>query len=192
MAWQDTMIIMLRILVNDVEDTPTYSDSRMEQILTVSAMYVNQEMDFDNTYTVDVVSPDISPDPVGVNDIAFINFVVLKAACITDFSTFRTKALQSGIKAKCGPATLETTKHLDGFKQLLESGPCQAYEALKQNWVFGDGRLIKAIMSPFVSNDFDPQGLASSCGNYGGHRGGQYDGFGGGGGNYYMNDICRG
>jgi len=177
MAWQDTMIPMLRTLVNDVDSTPTYSDGRMEQIIVTAAQFVTLEVTFDNTYTIDIPAVSISPDPVGVSDDPFINLVTLKAACITDLSTFRTKALQSGIKAKCGPATLETLKHLDGFKQLLEIGPCAAYETCKQNWVLGNGQLVRAIMSPFVSNSFDPRSL---------HPGAAYSGLQRG--RYYMDD----
>ncbi len=162
MAWQDDMVVMLRVIISDLAETPTYSDNRLEQILVVSAMYVDQELDFDNTYTIKITPPSIAPDPISLSDDSFVNFTVLKAACLTDWSTFRTKALVAGVKAKCGPVVLETLKHLDGFKQLLEQGPCAAYETLKHNWVFGNAELVKAVLSPFVSNNFDPQNLASS------------------------------
>ncbi len=160
------MTVMLRILVNDMDDTPVYSDSRMEQMLVVAAMYVNTEISFDYDYTINITTPDISPDPTGNGDDAFTNFTVLKAACLTDQSTFRTKALAAGVKAKCGPAVLETLKHLDGFKQLLEVGPCAAYTELKKQWTFGNARLIYAILSPFTSNNFDPSSLSTMLPNY--------------------------
>ena len=161
MAWEETMTTMLRVLVNDTESPQTYTDDRMKQILVVAAQYVDMELSFDYSYTITVgataAESDIAPDPVALDDDPFVNLTVMKAACITDFSTFRTKALQAGVKAKCGPAVLDTLKHLDGFKQLLEFGPCQAYQAMKDNWVFGNGELCRAILSPFVSNDFDPE-----------------------------------
>ena len=169
MAWQDTMIPMLRVLISDLSGTPTYSDERLEQMLVVSAQYVTLEITFATTYTITISSCTISPDPIGLDDDAFANFVVLKAACLTDWSTFRTKALISGIKARCGPAILDTVKHLDGFKQLLEQGPCAAYTALKDNYVFGNAQLIKAVLSPFVSNDFDPRSLAPGLPGFIGH-----------------------
>ena len=134
----------------------------MQQMLVVAATYVNIELSFDYTYTIEIDTPDISPDPTLNGDAAFQNFVVLKAACITDLSTFRTKALSSGVKAQCGPAVLDTIKHLDGFKQLLELGPCAAYDVLKKQWTFGNTRLIHAILGPFVSNNFSPDSLGLS------------------------------
>ena len=60
-----------------------------------------------------------------------MNLTVLKAACLADLSTYRTKAAMAGLKARCGPAVLETLEYTKGFKELLEFGPCKAYEELK-------------------------------------------------------------
>jgi hypothetical protein len=171
MAWEDELVKMLRIVVNDIGDEPTYGDGRMEQTLAVAAQYVKEEVGgFDYTYDIDINTPDIIPDPTVVNDDAFSNMIVLKAACIIDQGTFRTKALQAGVKIKCGPAVLETLKTLDGFKQLLEFGPCAAYEEMKKQLAFGgagSASVVKAILSPFCGNNFDPRSLAnfSSCRN---------------------------
>ncbi len=158
-TWQDEMALMLRIIIGDMSNSPTYTNLRLEQLLAVSAHFVIQELDFDNTYTVSISPVSISPNPIGTGETAFTNFVVLKAACLADQSTFRTKALVSGVRAKCGPAVLETLKHIDGFKELLTVGPCAAYEKLKENWIFGNAELVKAILSPFVGNNFDPMSL---------------------------------
>jgi len=157
MAWQDTMITMLRILVNDMASSPTYTDGRLEQVLAVAAKYVIHEITFSTTYTIDVVSPNITPDPTvtATLDNTFTNFVVMKAACIADMSTFRTEALRAGIKVRCGPAVLETVERLAGFKELLTRGPCAAYEVMKKDHMFGNGYICEAILSPFIGNTFD-------------------------------------
>ncbi len=165
MAWETVMPRMLRILINDYGDESTaevYSDSRLEDIILVSASYVLQELDFTTAaYVVTLCPSSLSPDPTTNGDTSFVNLVVMKAACISDFSTFRTKALAAGIKAKCGPVALDTLKHLDGFKELLTQGPCASYEVLKDNFAFGNGNIVRAILSPFSSNDFDPRTLSS-------------------------------
>jgi hypothetical protein len=163
MSWQDKMIPMLRILINDMDCTPTYSDMRLEQVLVVGAHYVKQEIDFDTTYTVTIEDPDISPDPcvTATLDDVFTNFTVLKAACLVDFSTYRTEALRSGVEARCGPAVLKVLDRLSGFRTLLNEGPCKAFEELKAEYEFGNANVCKAILSPFVGNNFDPQSLAA-------------------------------
>ena len=167
MVWQDTMVVLLRNIINDVSDTAEYSDGRLEEVLAVAAHFVIQELNFDYTYTVTVATCSISPDPDTNGDTAFMNLVVLKAACIIDQGQYRTKALAAGVKIRCGPAVLETLQHLKGFKELLEVGPCAAYETLKRDWQLGNARLCKAILSPFVGNNFDPTSLNSFTPYYG-------------------------
>ena len=154
MAWDKSWVITLRVLVNDTESTQVYSDDRLRQILVVASHYVQEEIDFTTTYSIDIEAITIDPDPVG--DKIFTNFCVLKAACITDQSTYRTKALLSGIKARCGPAILETMNHVTGWKDLIDFGPCAAYDKLKKEYLFGNSIAGLAILSPFVSNNYDP------------------------------------
>jgi len=161
MAWTTTMVSMVRVLINDTEATQTYTDARLQDILAVAARYVEQEISFNTDYTIDISVPSISPDPTVTIDDAFTNFVVLKAACLTDISTLRTKAVLAGLEARCGPAILKTLKSLDGFRELLDVGPCAAYAKLKDEYTFGERSLAHFILSPFVGNNFDPQSLAS-------------------------------
>ena len=169
MAWTDDMVVMLRVLISDNGDNCQYTDSRLQQLLVVAAQLVKQEIDFTTTYTVSIGDFTISPDPTlsASKDDAFTNFVVIKAACLTDWSTFRTKALVAGVKARCGPAVLETLQHLDGFKELLSKGPCATYESMKKQWLFGNATFCKAILTPFVGNKFDPHSLGGPGGYWG-------------------------
>lgn len=157
-GWLSEMVTMLRLLINDFSSTPTYTDNRLAKILLLGARYVQQEIDFDTTYTINVGKLTLSPDPTGdtTRDENFINFVVLKASCIVDQSTYRTKAATEGIRAVCGPASLTVTGHLKGFQWLLDNGPCNTYEQLKMEYMFGNSKTVQAVLSPFRSNKFDP------------------------------------
>ena len=48
------------------------------------------------------------------------------------------------------------------WEHLLNEGPCKAYSKLVEVYNMGyDGsKIIRAVMSPFVANDYDP----SQCG----------------------------
>jgi hypothetical protein len=123
---------------------------------------VTQEIAFDTTYTITISTTGISPDPTdntNANSIAFQNFIVLKAACLADQSTLRTKALAAGVTAKLGPASISTNSNLRGFEILFNEGPCSAYSSLKWEYEMGNAKAIRAILSPFVGNTFDPQSL---------------------------------
>lgn len=154
MAWQDEMIPTLRVLINDMGAEPTYSDGRLEQTLLVAARMVNMDLGYDYTISVELVT--ISPDPVDELDETFTNLTVLRAGCFIDQSTLRTKAAISGLVARCGPATLDTSGYLDGFKAIFENGLCSLYEQMKKEVIFGNSAICRAILGPFKSNDFDP------------------------------------
>ena len=67
----------------------------IKQVVVVAAMNVNREVSFTETYSVDIVNETISPDPTVESslDNDFTALVALKAACILDQSTYRTKAI---------------------------------------------------------------------------------------------------
>lgn len=163
------MINIIRILINDFDcEDHTYTDTQLEKTLAVSAQYVVQELSFSTTYTVTVNPPDISPDPTDSDtlDNVFTNFVVLRAACLIDHWTFKTKAALEGIRARAGsPVDLEIRGHLRGYEILLDKGVCATFEQLKMEYKFGNANNIKAVLSPFVSNSFAPDYILSH-----GHR----------------------
>lgn len=161
MYWQVEIPIIVRNLINDLEDTPTYSDNRINQLAVVAAQYVIAEVNLDKTYSINIVSPTIIPDPSDPNtrDTDFVGFIALKTACLLDQSTFRTKAIGEGIKTSLGSANLAIYGNLSGYKNILEFGPCKLYENLSLDHNIGNATAVRAVLSPFVGNKFDPRYL---------------------------------
>jgi hypothetical protein len=159
MSWEIEIPIIVRTLINDLEDQPVYSDERLKQIIAVAAKYVQFDVVIDHAYSVDVSLGTISPDPTNDRDEIFISLVSLKAACIVDQSILRTKAATEGIRAALGPALLSVNGSLDGIKMILQMGPCAAYDELVSHWDVSQATTAKAILSPFVGNNFDPRSL---------------------------------
>jgi hypothetical protein len=159
MSWQIEIPIIVRTLVNDVADQPVYSDERIIQVVTVAAKYVQFDVVLDHAYLVDVSNLSISPDPTQDRDEIFISLVSLKAACIIDQSTFRTKAVTEGIRAALGPAQLSVAGSLDGWKTILDKGPCALYDELTSHWDVKDAAAVAAVLSPFAGNKFNPRYL---------------------------------
>lgn len=159
-TWNLEIPIIVRTLINDLSDNPTYSDERILQVIAVAAKYVQFDVSLENVYTVNVVNPDILPDPTVANDSIFISLVSLKAACIIDQSTLRTKAALEGIRAALGPANLSVAGSLAGIKMILETGPCATYDELSSHWDVKEATAIRAVLSPFVGNRFDPTSLS--------------------------------
>lgn len=148
MSWQTECIIILRNCLDDLASPPTYSDSRLEQLITVAAREVLTQADFDVTYTVNIGSGTISPDPTDVTrDEYFITLITLKAICILAKSTARTASGQS----------IQLSDHFSSInlggvyqsKSNEAKSACDAYkEALVQYQI---GQLIpgRIITSPY-------------------------------------------
>ncbi len=138
----------------------TYSTQRLEDLLITSAYFLPIDINFINDYVIDVSAYTITPDPTTKDDDGkeFISFMVLKAACLADEGAFRNAALLQGVTARLGPASLQTAGYGAQLSILLNEGPCKAFEELKKVYNFGykGAQVIRAVMSPFVSNDFFP------------------------------------
>ena len=75
MPWQMDMILMLRSVLGDLDETK-YTDERLKQVLMVGAYNVRNDATFPNTYTVNVGQVSISPDPVDQSDTDFVILTV--------------------------------------------------------------------------------------------------------------------
>jgi len=157
MSWQIEIPIIVRTLINDLGDQPSYSDDRLLQVIAVAAKYVQFDVNLDHKYEINVANPNISPDPIDDRDEIFISLVSLKAACLVDQSSFRTKAAMEGIRASLGSASLSVNGQTAAWKTILDKGPCALYDELTSHWDVKDASAIKAIFSPFVGNKFDPR-----------------------------------
>lgn len=161
MAWNIELPIIVRTLINDLSDQPIYSDERLLQVIAVAAKYVQFDVVLDHQYTVNVVEPSISPDPTVDDDSIFISLTALKAACIIDQSSLRTRAAMEGVRAALGPALLSVNGGISGLVAVLDKGPCSSYDELTSHWDVSQATSIRAILSPFVGNKFDPRSLFS-------------------------------
>ena len=159
MSWNIELPIIVRTLIHDISDTPTYTDERLLQIIAVAAKYVQFDVVLDHSYDINVVQPNITPDPTIDNDSIFISLVCLKTACMIDQSAVRTKAAIEGIRAALGPAQLSVGGSLAGLQMILDHGPCATYDELTSHWDVKEATAIRAVLSPFVGNKFDPTSL---------------------------------
>jgi hypothetical protein len=155
MSWQDQAIPILRILIND-NDCGDYefSDNRLIETLLAAAFIINNELNFKTNYVISMITQDITPNPV--DDSVFMNFMILKAACIIDVGQMRIAAMTAGLEAKCGPATMKTLHRMAGFGTLIDKGTCATLEEMKFEYMFGNWEWCKGILSPFVNRDFFP------------------------------------
>lgn len=152
MAWDEEMLTILRVMVNDQAES-VYSDASLKTTLLVAAFQVNQELDFARDYTVSIMGETISPDPTldDSRDDSFVNLACLKAACITDRGGAILAARQA-IAVKDGASAIDLRGNLQGKLRLLEKGGwCAVYQDAKFEYLTNASKSIAgaAIMTPF-------------------------------------------
>lgn len=157
MAWQQEMTTMVRTLINDSVEPYQFSDNRILQVILVAGKYVQYDIVLDHQYNVDVLTSTISPDPTDDNDEIFIILTTLKAACLIDHGSLRSKAAMEGVRAALGPASLSVGGAAAGWRMVLEHGPCKLYDDLIEHWDVANASAIAAVLGPFSGNKFDPQ-----------------------------------
>jgi hypothetical protein len=177
-TWQNTSLIMLRTMLNDAGcDAVRYPPQRLSDLLITAAYFLPLDLNFSTDFIVNVESRAITPNPIDQDDgDEFINFLVLRAACLADEGNFRTAALAQGISARLGPAALTTSNYGQYLHMLLEEGPCKTYNRLVEvyNVSYEGSKVIRAVLSPFASNNFDPSNQLGSLGGSSQAQGGNY------------------
>jgi len=143
------MVPIVRGLIFDLVQPYSYSDTRLEELIAISAVLVIQEVSFDTSYTVDINAVSIAPDPAADDD--FVALVSLRTACLISQGEHR-DAAKKAISVKDGPAFVDTkdrAKHLGG----LAENACVAYSRSKLNYQVGDGSLGRSIVGPYNSGN---------------------------------------
>ena len=134
MPWQNEMTLIVRNLVNDLDSTNyTFSDDRLEESILVSSQLSILEIDFEQTYTIDVDSTSLSPDPTTSSDKddSFINLVSLKTAQMLLGSELKTHSLNA-ISLRDGPSSIDLRGIVSGLKILFDDINRRYEEAVTQ------------------------------------------------------------
>lgn len=138
------ILMMLRVLINDIAGT-IYSEDSLTRLALTSAIIVKKELYFEQEYTVNLQLLTISPDP----EEDFTLFVSHKAAILLLSSEMRTKTSQS-IKIVDGPSTIDLSNISKDMKSLLDFLTAQ-YDRMKLDFTLhanNQGSFGYAIMTP--------------------------------------------
>ena len=171
MSWQGQMGLIVRHLINDVDpDSYQFSHHRIETTLLVAAQLCQMNIDFPNTYTINVESCGLSPDPTSSDpkDEAFITLICLRAACIIVGSEIRSES-GNAISIKDGPSAID----LRGVTQtlaVLYKDLCGKYEHLSLEYRAGNSVAGQSILGPY-----SPASDNVTRGHMGHRAGGYFD-----------------
>ena len=171
MSWQGQMGTIVRHLINDLDsDSYKFSNTRLETTILVAAQLSQMNMDFANTYTINVENCTLSPDPTATSTIddPFVTLICLRAACIIIGSEIRSES-GNAISIKDGPSAID----LRGVTQTLTviyKDLCEKYEHLLLEYRAGSSIAGQAILGPY-----SPGSDLISRNNMGHRSGGYFD-----------------
>lgn len=141
---------MVRHLISDVDSTNyKYSTSRLETSILVAAQLLTTETDLSQTYTINVESCSLSPDPTDADtkDDDFIALVSLKCACIILGGEVRAES-GNAISIKDGPSAIDL-RGVSSTLTNLYKDLCQKYEQMLIDYRAGSSLAGHAILGPY-------------------------------------------
>ena len=154
---------MVRTLINDLDETNyKYTDSRIDSTIAVAAQLVILELDFKNTYVVDVIQETIEPDPADDNQ--FINLLVYRAAIIIVGGEVKIEA-SNAIAIKDGPSAIDL-RGVSSTLLALYRDLSNKYDSIVQDYGYSTN-IGSAILGPYspgsdyivrTFNDYDFRG----------------------------------
>lgn len=166
MTWQTNCVTVTRSLINDILAPYTYSDDRLTDVVNSASLITTRETPVfaeKYTITIDGTNWSISPDPI--SDMDFTLMTSLKAACLVDMGDMRNRAKIAGVSARLGPASIGGGG-VNGFMDVIKLGSCNTYQLLQNNLQFQSEYICRAILSPFIGNNFDPTYLPEYFSQY--------------------------
>ena len=150
MSWQGQMSTVVRYLIDDVDQTKyKYAPKRIETSLLVASQLVIMQADFNNTYTVNVESCKLSPDPSDAEtlDLPFMNLTCLRAACIIVGSEIRSESANA-IAIKDGPSSIDL-RGVTATLTTLYKDLSDRYDKLLLDYKAGNSVAGQAILGPY-------------------------------------------
>jgi len=156
MSWNSQMVIILRDMIFDTDPSAyTYTSGRLEQVLVNAAYWVYTNLDFAQTYNIDVenvaISPDPTEDPV---DYDFVTLVCLRATCLVLGSEMRTNAMRA-VRVTDGPSVIDMTAVSQNMKPLYDQA-MKNFDQAKLAYQVGENNVGKSVLSPYGTDMIIP------------------------------------
>ena len=155
MSWKTEVIQMVRYLIGDTDTSaPDYCDDRIVKASVISAHQLINEVEFDRTYTINVVASSITPDPTEVSpkDESFLYLLSLKTSILIVGGELRSKA-QSSISLTDGPSKIDFANVYKNYKDLVNDLNVK-YEQAKNTYKLE--KIVHAVLTPYTVENIPP------------------------------------
>ena len=164
------MTTIVRHLVNDIDSSSyTFATDRVETTILVAAQLMIMNVDFNNTYEINVEASTLSPDPpdTDTKDNPFIALACLRSACIIIGSEIR-KESGNAISIKDGPSAIDL-RGVTNTLTVLYQDLCKKYEDALLDYRAGNSVVGQSVLGPYSPGSHHIRG-----GTYSDDRSGGY------------------
>lgn len=156
MAWQDEMVMILRVMVNDLDTPYKYTDARLQTVIVAASNMVEFDCasKFTQDYIGDITALSITPDPTdrvnNTRDDNFVTLTLLKSACFVDNAAAREAARKGGVSIREWNTSIDTRGIFNAFMTIFESdkGWCEQYQESKFIYLAGQSMGV-GVFGPF-------------------------------------------
>jgi hypothetical protein len=160
MAWTDDLVVMLRVLINDLGEPQKYVDAYLQRVIVCAGVLVRKDIELPYSYSFNVGNVTISPDPVLVGDETTQALLPLKAAGLINEGNYMT-AVGQGIRVRDGDSAIDTSVGFAGYRDIIRLGPSAAYERLRwqlqASSASAGGAVVGAYRAP---GEYTPDSIA--------------------------------
>jgi hypothetical protein len=153
MTWDIDLVKRLRFYINDIETPYVFTDANLQVFILIAISNVESSLmgiETGGPYVIDIEAVTVSPDPVeSAPHTAFLNLIVLAAACILTRADLKKQSIKYGIKIIDDKSTIDTSNVIGSLRDLSKDY-CQAYQDGLEDFRMTRGKGCKAILSPFA------------------------------------------
>lgn len=161
MAWDTDLVLMVRVLVNDLAEPYKHSDEYLRRVVVCAGILVRKDIELPFDYVLDMANSTITPDPVDSADSVTMALLPLKAACIINQAQYLS-AVGQAIKVRDGDSQIDTSVSFKGYQDIIKLGPCATYAKLKWELQACSAAAVGAIAGPYRPAGYGaPNSIAS-------------------------------
>lgn len=147
MSWDTEWAPALKRYLDDSNSTD-YTTERLNKFLAMAMFEISPQISLTSTYTIDITTPSISPDPAENASLGAL--VILKAASIVMRAEMKKLAITAGYAIKDDKTSIDGKAALQAYKDTLADYE-KNYERALQSYRLGNGNIGRAIISPYTS-----------------------------------------
>lgn len=141
MAAPDSLISLLRTVIQDDPDSPRYTDATLSRAIVSAALFIRAEIKLEQSYLINITAETISPDPtitptVEDPDDNYTMLIIYKSACIIATGEQKKGAKTGGVMISDGPDKIDTTKQSQALKEAADTY-CKMYSDAKLQYAAG-------------------------------------------------------